>query len=120
MCRWCVFYPLLQHTNTQDNDDENVTTRDNQRQQRIGAKQPHIQLTEKQLDKLLKLNDLYNAGVIGHTSEKDMNFLRQFDDKEIAKYIPAICKPFTSKGTKPVSTWSFVIRGRIRESVFST
>ena len=79
-----VFYPLLRHTNTQDSDDENVTTRDNQRQQRIGAKQPHIQLTEKQLDKLLKLNDLYNAGVIGHTSEEDITLLRQFDDKEIA------------------------------------
>ena len=79
-----VFYPLLQHTNIQDSDDENVTVHDHQRQQRIGAKQPHIQLTEKQLDKLLKLNDLYNAGIIGHTGEKDMNLLRQFEDKEIA------------------------------------
>lgn len=89
MCVADVFYPLLQHADTQDSDEENlsfpVPDPVGQTQQRIGdVTKPHIQLTETQLDKLLKLNDMFNAGILGNSNEKDLEFMRNIGENEMA------------------------------------
>ncbi len=75
-----VFYPLLQHAAEGEGDDQEPAR---QMQQRIAdLKSPHIQLTEQQLDELLKLNDMLHAGLLDDSNtkvSKSVDFLQEGD-----------------------------------------
>ena len=108
-----VFCPLLQHAEKQESDDENeivpIPDPVQQSQQRIGGvKQSNIQLTETQLDKLLRLNDMFNDGILGNSVHSDMQLLRNFKDKDIANTYQQAVNPVQGANIYQPDLSSFV------------